>query len=207
MRQNEILSLTWKDVDFKNRQIHVCTSKNGEGRYIPINQALLDYLKEASRHSNGPHVFCNPDGKPHTRFGYIRTAFKKAVEEALGRDFHFHDLRHTFASNLVMEGVDLRTVGQLLGHRSGYKMTERYAHLSPQHMLDAVNKLNKFSGEGQEGRSGKVDTKWTPEPFWVVPSVLSKAGFPLNNQSFSSRGRVAELADAQDLKTSSECVP
>ena len=157
MRQNEILFLTWKDVDFKNRQIHVCTSKNGEGRYIPINQPLLEYLRDASSHSSSPHVFCNPDGKRHTRYGYIRTAFKKAVDEALGRDFHFHDLRHTFASNLVMEGVDLRTVGQLLGHKSGYKMTERYAHLSPQHMLDAVNRLNKFSDEGEEVKNRSVD--------------------------------------------------
>ena len=103
-----------------------------------------------------------------------------------------------------MEGVDLRTVGQLLGHKSGYKMTERYAHLSPQHMLDAVNKLNKFSDEGDEAKNRSVDnmdTKWLQAPILMIPPLLGKVNFSLNNQGFSLRGRVAELADAQDLKS------
>ena len=83
-------------------------------------------------------------------------------------------------------------------------MTERYAHLSPQHMLDAVIKLNKFSDKGEEAKNrsvNNVDTKWTQTPILMIPPLLGKVNFSLNNQGFSPRGRVAESADAQDLKS------
>jgi len=60
-------------------------------------------------------------------------------------DFTFHDLRHTFASHLVMEGVDITTVSRLLGHAS-LTMTLRYAHLAPKHMASAINVLSKKIG-------------------------------------------------------------
>ena len=56
-------------------------------------------------------------------------------------DFHFHDLRHTFASHLIMSGVDITTVSRLLGHKS-LKMTLRYSHLAPAHLKNAVNILD-----------------------------------------------------------------
>ena len=83
------------------------------------------------------YVFCNETSKP---IRSIRTAFEHSLKRAGIRDFHFHDLRHTFASNLVMAGVDLATVKELLGHKS-IEMTMRYSHLSPSHKRQAVERL------------------------------------------------------------------
>ena len=73
----------------------------------------------------------------------VHFAFREAVEKSNITDFHFHDLRHTFASNLIMqEGVELNDVRELLGHKS-MAMTLRYAHLSPKHKARVINVLDK----------------------------------------------------------------
>ena len=78
-------------------------------------------------------------GKPYQN---INRAFATALRRVKIQDFRFHDLRHTFASHLVMGGVDITTVSRLLGHKS-LKMTLRYAHLSPSHIVNAVNVLDR----------------------------------------------------------------
>jgi integrase len=85
-------------------------------------------------------VFCTPQGTPCRNF---HTAFERAVRKAGIVDFTFHDLRHTFASRLVMAGVDLPTVQALLGHKT-IAMTLRYTHLSSDHKQRAVGKLEQF---------------------------------------------------------------
>ena len=80
-------------------------------------------------------VFCNGLGQ---NFGSLRHSFETALRKSGSEDFRFHDLRHTFASNLVMEGVDLVTVQQLMGHKT-LEMTLRYSHLAPNHKIRAVN--------------------------------------------------------------------
>ena len=87
------------------------------------------------------HVFCNLRGEPYRSF---RTAFERAVRKAGLADFTFHDLRHTFASRLVMRGVDIPTVKELLGHKS-IAMTLRYTHLSSDHKQRAVSTLEQIS--------------------------------------------------------------
>jgi integrase len=86
-------------------------------------------------------VFCNRNGILYRSF---RSAFERAVRKAEIADFTFHDLRHTFASRLVMAGVDLPTVKELLGHRD-ISMTMRYTHLSSDHKQMAVGKLEQFA--------------------------------------------------------------
>ncbi len=103
-------------------------------------------------------MFINLDGQP---LRDIRHPFEDATKRAGLVDFHFHDLRHTFASWLVMAGIPLATVSKLLGHKS-LSMTMRYAHLSPKHMTAAVRVLdrqtstsldNHLTIEGSEGRN------------------------------------------------------
>ena len=142
-RRSELLSLTWKDVDFKRRMITVqaAYAKNGESRSIPMNDVLHATLEEVRINSMGTGpVFLNRNGTPYRSF---RTAFERAVRAAEISDCVFHSLRHTFASRLVMAGVDLPTVKELMGHKD-IKMTLRYSHLSSDHKRNAVEKLEKF---------------------------------------------------------------
>lgn len=138
MRKEEILSLKWKDLDYRIRTISILDTKNGESRELPMNDIVYRTLL-AVKKTDSPWVFCKKNGK---RYGNVRKAFEGARKRAGITDFRFHDLRHTFASHLVMAGVDLRTVQELLGHKS-YEMTLRYAHLSPEHKKAALDILGK----------------------------------------------------------------
>lgn len=136
-RRGELLSLTWNDVDFANGLVTVqaAYAKNGERRAIPMSKTLRRVLEETRNGmKSNEHVFRTETGD---RYLSPTTAFESAVKRAGITDFHFHDLRHTFASRLVMAGVDLRTVQELLGHKN-ITMTLRYSHLSPTHRAKAV---------------------------------------------------------------------
>ncbi len=86
-----------------------------------------------------PYVFF--DSASGKAFKDVKSSFSTACRRACIIDFHFHDLRHTFASHLIMAGVDITTVSKLLGHKT-LTMTLRYSHLAPKHLQDAVNMLN-----------------------------------------------------------------
>lgn len=146
MRRGEILGLKWQDIDVKRGIIYLLDTKNGYKREIPMNEPVKKALIRVHKHPESPYVFCKKDGTP---FGKVHKSFLAAMDRCGIIGFHFHDLRHTFASQLVMCGVDLNTVRELLGHRD-LKMTLRYAHLSPDHKRRAVDILGK-----------KMDTFWT----------------------------------------------
>ncbi len=140
MRRGEILSLQWeKNIDLKHGFILLDKTKNGERREIPISDTLRSVLQGLLRRIDVPHLFYDPQtGKP---FKDVKRSFHTACKRSGIRDFHFHDLRHTFASHMVMNGVDLSTVSKLLGHKS-LNMTLRYSHLSKGHLNNAVNILD-----------------------------------------------------------------
>jgi len=142
MLKGEILNLKWDNVDLKHGFIKLdcLMTKNGERREIPINGTLKALLQGITRRLDVPYVFHDPSsGKP---YGDVKKSFKSALTNAKIRDFHFHDLRHTFASHLVMAGIDITTVKELLGHKT-LTMTLRYAHLAPSHKVKAVDVLDK----------------------------------------------------------------
>jgi len=139
MRKGEILNLKWNDIDFKRGIIHLYHTKNGEKREIPMNEQVRNMIVAVKKHPKSAYIFCNPAGKPYCD---IRKSFFTACKESGIINFRFHDLRHTFASQLVMSGVDLNTVRELLGHKS-LDMTLRYSHLSADHKKRAVDTLNR----------------------------------------------------------------
>jgi len=138
MRSGEILKLKWEDVDLTQRIIYVANSKNGEMREIPIKDSLYDVLKRMDRKSQ--YIFVKGDGNPYAS---IHRQFTAVLKRAGIENFRFHDLRHTFASHLVMSGAELMTVKELLGHKT-LRMTLRYSHLSASHKRKAIDML-KFS--------------------------------------------------------------
>ncbi len=140
LRLSEMYGLTWENVNLSQRVLTVPRSKNGEMRHVPINSAALCALRELRKRGDGAEqVIRNAKGLP---LSDPRHWFETAVRMARIRDFSWHCLRHTFASRLVMAGVDLRTVQELLGHKS-IAMTVRYSHLSPAHTLAAVERLSE----------------------------------------------------------------
>ncbi|MGB7307905.1 MAG: site-specific integrase [Candidatus Acidiferrales bacterium] len=138
LRLSEMYGLTWENVNLSRRVLTVPRSKNGEVRHVPINRAALCALRKLRKRGDGTNlVIRNAKGLP---LSDPRHWFEAAVRRAKIRDFSWHCLRHTFASRLVMAGVDLRTIQDLLGHKS-IAMTVRYSHLSPAHTLAAVELL------------------------------------------------------------------
>ena len=140
LRKENILSLTWSQVDLFRRLIILEHTKNNERLSVPLNETLMSLFKQLSRvrHINSPYVFSKPDGSKRC---FIQDDFEKAVKRAGITNFKFHDLRHCFASALVQKEVDLYQIQRLLGHKSN-AMTQRYAHLSPEHLREAVSRLD-----------------------------------------------------------------
>ena len=116
---------------FSHDVITIPRSKHGESRYIPINSTLRETLKQLRKSANSPYVF---PVDPPDRW------FPEVCGKAKIKGLTWHCLRHTFASRLVMAGVDLRTVQELMGHKT-ITTTMRYAHLAPKHLADAVERL------------------------------------------------------------------
>jgi len=140
MRRGEILNLKWTEVDFKNRIITVQESKSGKKRMLPMDDTVSEALSLLPTRFQQGYVFPSPVNEGQPRYDFKRQ-FGNAVKEADIHNFRFHDLRHTFASHLVMSGVDLMTVKELLGH-ANLTMTMRYAHLAPDHRLRAIKTLD-----------------------------------------------------------------
>ena len=163
MRMGEQYSMTWDCVDFDQRMLTLPRTKNGETRHVPLNDPAIAALRTAQSLNNGqPCVFLNRFGQ---QLKSPREWFDGVVRKAKLNDFTWHCIRHTFASRLVMAGVDLRTVQELMGHKT-ISMTVRYAHLAPEHQLAAVQRL--CDTEGTQKTS--TDTKASTSGFEAVAS-------------------------------------
>lgn len=147
MRFGEIINLKWQQapnsnyIDFGNNTIviHQSLSKTQKSRFIPLSETLRTLLQQIPRFTESEFIFWNPEKKRPIRS--IRNSFENALTKAEISDFKFHDLRHTFASQLVRSGVDLYVVQKLLGH-SNPKMTQRYAHLQPAQLQIAIEMID-----------------------------------------------------------------
>lgn len=139
-RWSEIMNLKWENIDFKQRMIRLEKTKNGERRSIPVVGHGWELIRELQkvRRIDSPYLFPRKDGKKPME---IRKHWEKAVKKAKVTDFRFHDLRHTAASYLAMEGATLLEIADILGHKQ-LQMVKRYAHLSEQHTVSVLEKMN-----------------------------------------------------------------
>src|SRR5438874_1716933 len=138
MRLGEILNLRWYDLDFASGFILVRDSKNGESRHVPMDATLFALFRAYPHRPSTDLVFSSSSG------GHIvdvRTGFQNACKRAGLIDLHFHDLRHTFASQFVMAGGNLFILKSVLGHKN-ITMTQRYAHLAPTYLIKSIDRMN-----------------------------------------------------------------
>ena len=133
LRRGELTALTWADVNLEARMLTVraAAAKSGKSRHVPLNNEAMAVLQQWQQQQPTGRLF------PVRSF---KTAWGALMTTAKIDNFRWHDMRHDFASKLVMAGVDLNTVRELMGH-ADLKMTLRYAHLAPAHLADAVAKL------------------------------------------------------------------
>jgi len=137
MRRGEVFNLRWQDVSLQGKTLTVAGegAKTSETRHIPLNAEALTTLKAWKEQASGTgYVFPGAEGKP---MADVKTAWLELLKNAGIVGFRWHDMRHDFASRLVMAGVPLNTVRDLLGH-ADIKMTLRYAHLAPDSKAAAV---------------------------------------------------------------------
>ncbi len=135
-RKGEALNLKWDDVDLQNDVIAVKGTKTKYDRYIPISKPLKTLLSGIEKNQDCLYVF-NKNG---AKLGDFKKSFHTACKNAGFKDMHIHDLRHVFASKMVMDGTSLYITGELLGHRTT-QMTKRYSHLVPETLKKAVDEV------------------------------------------------------------------
>lgn len=140
-RKGEIMTLSWSDVDFTRRQIVLHETKNGERRVLPLTGLALSLMQEHSRVRSLETDLLFPFGKPPRPYE-IRPPFERAVKDAGLTDFRFHDLRHSAASYMAMNGASPAEIAEVLGHKT-LQMVKRYAHLSEAHTHSVVAKMNE----------------------------------------------------------------
>ena len=133
-RKGEALNLKWDDVDIKNGIIAIKATKTKYDRYIPISKPLKELLSGIEKKDDVLYVFNNNGAK----IVDFKRSFHTACRNAGLKDLHIHDLRHVFASKMVMNGTSLYITGELLGHRTT-QMTKRYSHLVPETLKKAVD--------------------------------------------------------------------
>ena len=146
MRKSELENLEWSDIDLKRRKIKISVKDNWapktNEREIPINNGLYEILQRQRVKTNGSsYVFPGEDGKKIYKNRLRNRLITLTKKLGFGEVTQIHALRHTFASHLVMKGVDLSTIKQLLGH-SDIETTMIYSHLTEDHVNNAVEKLN-----------------------------------------------------------------
>jgi len=142
MRQGEITSLQWSDVDLIAGFVSLSQTKNGERRAVPLVGPALHALKARVIQLNGESALVFPGTTNTGRPIDIRTPWETALRRASISNFRFHDLRHSAASYMAMSGASPLDIAGLLGHKT-LQMVRRYSHLSSQHLSGVVAKMNQ----------------------------------------------------------------
>ena len=155
-RRNEITHAKWDYVNWERRTLLVPLSKSGKPRAIALNGQALALLRAIPRHDGSPFVFPSPvNGKPSASLFFPWDRIRKRAGLA---DVRLHDLRHSYASFLVNQGISLYVVQGLLGHAHS-RTTQRYAHLAHETLLEAAERVSDVVSGANARQSGGSDTK------------------------------------------------
>jgi integrase len=134
-RVSELLNAEWRHIDLGRRAWHIPVTKTGKSRYVPLSQSAVSVVSALPTFAGCPYLIPNPDTlKP---FVSIKHGWQKVRRDAGLPDLRIHDLRHSAASFMINGGIDLYTVGKILGH-SDHTSTIRYSHLANETLMRAV---------------------------------------------------------------------
>jgi integrase len=161
LRRGELFHLQWSDVNLTAKQLTVRgeKAKSGQTRHVPLNVEAMAVMSAWKAQGSGKGtVFPSDKGLPLTD---IKKAWVTITEDAKLSAFRFHDLRHDFASKLVVAGVPLNTVRDLLGH-SDLQTTLRYAHLAPDHKAEAVEMIRVALHRDGDSENSDGTPAWSP---------------------------------------------
>jgi len=131
----------WQDIDLELGRIVLLVTKNKDRRGVSVTGEALQELRDLAKVRRIVSDLVFPSPKAEGAYD-LRAVFVAAVRDAGITDFRWHDLRHTCASYMAMQGVPLRTIAEILGHRT-LQMVQRYSHLSPEHLREAAENLNR----------------------------------------------------------------
>ena len=140
-RHGELINLKWQDVDLKRQVIILHDTKNKERRVLPVVNHAYQLMQEHNKVRNIASNLVFPSPYSAKEPWNSRSTWEKAVKNAKIEDFRFHDLRHSAASYLAMNGASLAEIAEVLGHKT-LQMVKRYAHLSEAHTASVVEKMN-----------------------------------------------------------------
>ena len=146
MRSREIVELRWSQVDTDRCQIYLAQTKGDGRRLVPLKGNALELIREKRRRhaaaGGSEQALLFPGPRRPDQPAALRACWLTALRAAGIQDFKFHDLRHTYASYLMMGGASMLEVSQLLGH-SNIVMTQRYSHLTTEHLGDTVERVTR----------------------------------------------------------------
>ena len=158
MRQDEIFGLRRVNIHLEDNYLLATDTKTHQDRPVPVNETMREILIRRMERPGSDFVFCNHKGE---RLSHLSRGFKSARKKAglirwevkngetVEVRFRFHDLRHTFGSRLGMNGADLKSIMEIMGHRTA-KVAMRYQHPSPSHKLEAIKGLDKLRGTSSQ---------------------------------------------------------
>lgn len=141
-RKKEVWDLSWNDVDLINGVVTFNRTKNDEVRSIPLTEDVLEMLRNRSkiRRIDTAKVF--PSKSNPKQSILLERPWRTALKKAQIEDFRWHDLRHSAASYLAMSGTPMRSIAEILGHKT-LQMVKRYSHLSQDHLREEIDKMAK----------------------------------------------------------------
>jgi len=188
MRQMEQFSLKWSDVDPEQGVITLCTTKSGGVQYVHLNdeaKGIIEALKEGNK-----SVWISPSANPESHVdprNFYRRVYLPAVREARLDGVSWHTLRHTFASRAAMNGATESTIAALLRH-SGTALVKRYAHLSPSHLKEAVEKVARFGKNGSHEAQGRKEVSEEERKAAAAGDSRETLGTPIQSLTVTGTG-------------------